>query len=439
MESEVVDRDDLIHSHECNESDSGYCSFEEIYSDTGYAIKGRGENWGSNSDAGRYTYPPPEYETTYEEEQQKQLDPCRHAPETRSFRTLDNTKVEPRALFQDMRLEADDREWGDRRIPDANLSERLLEQQMNLMKDLFQLINIQNTRIRDQSNTRNEFRVMPEKYAGTSSFHSFLAQFENCCEINRWEERDKLLMLKHSLTGGAAGVLWEFGSGRQQSYIELVKRLKVRYGFEGQSEAFRLQLRARKQQQEETLSSLEQDIRKLIALAYPGETSNILELIARDAFIDAMCDRDLALQVLAKEPETLERAYQVASKLKSYKDLIHAGEQPKVSTSKSRTVQREEEVKEMAQAMQEIARKVTRLSEDIEKIKYQSKERSREIQTSCKEDGHTDRVRIHKKITICFFVTEKAIGNSNVLTRMIQKQSNQEEDTSLVYSATRRP
>ena len=158
------------------------------------------------------------------------LDPCIRTSETRSFRTRDNARVEPNALFQDMRIEADDREWGDRKyVPNANLSERLLEQQMNVMRDLLQLITIQNTRMRNHSDTGNEFRVMPEKYAGTSSFHTFLAQFENCCEINGWEERDKLLMLKHSLTGDAAAVLWEFGSDRHQSYTELVKHLKIRY------------------------------------------------------------------------------------------------------------------------------------------------------------------------------------------------------------------
>ena len=112
------------------------------------------------------------------------------------------------------------------------------------------MVNIQNTRMRDQINIRNELRVMPEKYAGTSSFHSFVAQFENCCEINSWEERDKLLMLKNSLTGDAAAVLWDFGSDRQRSYTELVERLKVRYGFEGQSESFRMQLRAKNNSKE---------------------------------------------------------------------------------------------------------------------------------------------------------------------------------------------
>ena len=413
MKSELVDRDDTIHSHDYSESDSGYVSFEDIYSDTGCTIKGRGSNRGSKSDSGRYAYLAPEYETTYGDEHQKQFDPCIRTSETRSFRTRDNARVERDALFQDMRIKADDQERGDRSISCANLSERLLEQQMKVMRDLLQLITIQNTRMRNHSDTGNEFRVMPEKYAGTSSFHTFLAQFENCCEINGWEERDKLLMLKHSLTGDAAAVLWEFGSDRHQSYTELVKHLKIRYGFGGQSELFRMQLKVRKQQEGETLNSLEQDIRKLIVLAYPGETSNILELIARDAFIDAICDRDLALQVLATGPETLESAYQVASKLKFYKDLIHSTEPHKILTAKIDVTLREEaadseqrqmreEVKEMVQVIQGLAEKVTGLSEDIKKIKNQSRERTGEIQVSCREDSSSDKIRTHRKTMRCF-------------------------------------
>ena len=413
MESELVDRDDIIHSHEYSESDSGYVSFEDIYSDTGYTIKGRGLNRGSKSDSGRYAYLTPEYETTYGDENQKRLDPCIQTSETGSFRTRDNARVEPDALFQYMRIEADDQERGDRSMSNVNLSERLFEQQMNVMRDLLQLITIQNTRMRSHSDTGNEFRVMPEKYAGASPFHTFLAQFENCCEINGWEERDKLLMLKHSLTGDAAAVLWEFGSDRHQSYTELVKHFKIRYGFGGQSEMFRMQLKVRKQQEGETLNSLEQDIRKLIVLAYPGETSNILELIARDAFIDAICDRDLALQVLAAGPETLESAYQVASKLKFYNDLIHSTEPHQILTSKSDVIPREEaadseqrqmreEVKAMTQVIQGLVTKVTGLSEDIKKIKSQSRETTGEIKVSCHEDGRADKIRTHRKTMRCF-------------------------------------
>ena len=108
------------------------------------------------------------------------------------------------------------------------------------------------------------------------------------------------------------------------------------------------------------MSSLEQDIRKLIALAYPGEVLNIIESIARDAFIEALCDQDLALQVLAKEPETLERAYQVATKLKSYKDLIFAEEQHKSLTSKICFIRREEETDRELRQIKEETREMYR-------------------------------------------------------------------------------
>ena len=85
------------------------------------------------------------------------------------------------------------------------------------------MVNIKNAFMRDQINTKNKLRVIPEKFASTSSFHLFMAQFENYCEINNWEERNKLLMLKNSLTGVEAAILWDLGSDRQRSYSELVE------------------------------------------------------------------------------------------------------------------------------------------------------------------------------------------------------------------------
>ena len=278
-----------------------------------------------------------------------------------------------------------------------------MEQQMSLMRELMQMINAQIVHWRNQMNTGNRLVAKPEKFAGTSSFHSFIAKFENCCEINGWDEREKLLMFKNSLTGSAATILWEFGAERQQSYSELVERLKVRYGFEGQSESFRRKLRVRKQHHGETLSRLEQEIRKLISLAYPGETSNIMELIARDAFIEALSDRDLALQILAKEPETLEKAYQVAIRLKSCQDLIYTVKRHESLTSENDekicSVEKEasdkeqkqtsEEMKEMVQAIQDVTKRVNQFGEDMEKLKCLS---TYKINTS----------RPYKKTVRCF-------------------------------------
>ena len=97
--------------------------------------------------------------------------------------------------------------------------------------------------------------------------------------------QEKILMLRSSLTGNALSILWDLGSDKDYSYEELVDMLKARYGPKGQTEAYRLQLRTRRRSRGESLSNLMQDIRKLMALAYPGKMSEFIEEIARDIFV----------------------------------------------------------------------------------------------------------------------------------------------------------
>ena len=193
--------------------------------------------------------------------------------------------------------------------------------------------------------------------------------------------------------------------------------LKARYGSEGQSESFRMQLRARKQRKGETLSSSVQDIRKLITLSYPGKSSEIVESIARDVFIEALSDRDLALQVLAKEPETLEKAYQTATKLQSHKDLVYSHEPSKGTIfsydKKSNAIQSEvkvenqpkhskDDMKEMTQAIQEMSKKIIQFGEDLEKMKCLSKSEVNNNQSIPVDNNVTSKARPHKKTIKCF-------------------------------------
>lgn len=45
------------------------------------------------------------------------------------------------------------------------------------------------------------------------------------------------------------------------------------------------------------------DIRRLVTLAYPAPASETTEAIARDSFLDAMTDSELALKVREREPK----------------------------------------------------------------------------------------------------------------------------------------
>ena len=94
-------------------------------------------------------------------------------------------------------------------------------------------------------------------------------------------------------------------------------------------------------------------------------------------------DRDLALQVLAKEPEILEKAYQIATTLQSYRDRVYATEPSKGTTysfdKKASAIQSEckvdshsksskDDMKEMAQAIQVMSKRMAKFSEDVTKL-----------------------------------------------------------------------
>jgi hypothetical protein len=53
-------------------------------------------------------------------------------------------------------------------------------------------------------------------------------------------------------------------------------------------------------------------------LAFPGPTNSTVQVVGRDAFLDALDDHRLRVRVLEREPQTLEAALSIASRLEAY-------------------------------------------------------------------------------------------------------------------------
>lgn len=151
--------------------------------------------------------------------------------------------------------------------------------------------------------------MKPGKFDGTGSLETFLAQFELCARYNQWSEDDKVDYLRCALDKAATQLLWDFGARDNVTYEDLVDRLQQRYGAEGQAETFRAQLYYRRQRSDETLSDLLHDIRRLVVLAYPVPSNATTEILARDAFLESIRDRELSLRVREREPRTIDEAY----------------------------------------------------------------------------------------------------------------------------------
>ena len=153
-------------------------------------------------------------------------------------------------------------------------------------------------------------------YDGNSAIETFLARFENCSDYFGWTAADRLYHLKASLVGAAGQILWNVSKSASVEHI--IQLLRNRFGAIHQQERFRAELRCKKRKPNETLQSVYTDVCKLISLAYPGESSPLLDLVARDAFLQCLNDADLCVRILEKEPTSIDQALSIACRLEAY-------------------------------------------------------------------------------------------------------------------------
>jgi len=162
-------------------------------------------------------------------------------------------------------------------------------------------------------------RVLPTLklglYNGSTCLKTFLAKFANCSGYYDWDDRERLCHLRASLEGPAGQVLWD--AGQQSSVDEVIKLLQNRFGSLNEEERCRTELKARRRRRGESLQCVYQDIRRFMALAFRGQTGPLWEIIARDAFVESLGNPTLRLRVLEWDPETLEQALKLASRLEA--------------------------------------------------------------------------------------------------------------------------
>ena len=81
-----------------------------------------------------------------------------------------------------------------------------------------------------------------------------------------------------------------------------------------------MELKIRRRQKGESLQSLFLDVKRLMALAFPGQNGSMAEITAIDAFVDSFTDHDLRKQVLHKSPTTLAEALTWAIRIEAIDD-----------------------------------------------------------------------------------------------------------------------
>lgn len=158
----------------------------------------------------------------------------------------------------------------------------------------------------------------PTAFDGTSSWEAYKIQFEIVAEINGWNNEERAAFLATSLQGSAVSILNNLTEPKRRDYSALVQALESRYGAMCQSELNRATLRNRIRRCDESFPELAGDIERLVRLAYPNGTPEMLEALAKDQFVDAVQDDNIRLRIAQSRPTTLGQALEIALELESF-------------------------------------------------------------------------------------------------------------------------
>jgi hypothetical protein len=161
--------------------------------------------------------------------------------------------------------------------------------------------------------------VRLSSFDGSTPLETFIAKLNNCAECYRWNKRDRLFYLKACLEGPAGQLLWETNSASTEDGVW--NSLTTRFGGKKHVELkLYVELKMHRKRDGERLADVCQDIRRLMALGYPGETAKVVESLDRDAFLDDQDDAALCIRILDARPTNLDDALSIACRMKAYSE-----------------------------------------------------------------------------------------------------------------------
>jgi hypothetical protein len=153
------------------------------------------------------------------------------------------------------------------------------------------------------------------RFDGSISLETFLAKFENSMEYYGWDNRERLCHSRVSLDVEAGQILWD--TRRYSTAYDLISLLRRRFGSQHQEERYCAELRSRRRRSREALQTIYHDIRRLMSLAFPGHDGALREIMARDAFVEALNDPALGIRILEKDHATLDETLKIVCRLEA--------------------------------------------------------------------------------------------------------------------------
>jgi hypothetical protein len=135
---------------------------------------------------------------------------------------------------------------------------------------------------------RRGLPVSPESFDGKGDWEEYVSHFENCAELGRWNNAEKVLALAASLRGAARTFYIGLSAIDKRSYSQLVQHLGERFGSTRQQSRWLSKLEMRRRQADESIAALGDDLRQMSQKAYCNLDTNAQEALALNQLYKAI-------------------------------------------------------------------------------------------------------------------------------------------------------
>jgi len=161
-----------------------------------------------------------------------------------------------------------------------------------------------------------------QHFNGSGSLETFLMKFQHMAAYLHWDDEDTFSHLCASLDGATGQVLWELSP--HASTADLTHLLQTRFGTQLEAECFKAELRARRRAMGESLQTLYHNITRLVQLVCLNTDTTLAMHMGKETFITALNNANWQLEVMKREPATVEIALGHAIKLEAYEQSLAA-------------------------------------------------------------------------------------------------------------------
>ena len=157
--------------------------------------------------------------------------------------------------------------------------------------------------------------VMPEAYDGEDDWAEYLAYFNQCAAINQRTDAQRASFLGVRLRGAAQRFHATLTAAQQQNWQDVRTQMAQRFAPDGNVRQYKAQFKARRRRPEEKLATLADDLRRLVARAYPAMPDALQQELIRYQFIEALTPASLRVRLQEHPPQTIQEAMEMATHL----------------------------------------------------------------------------------------------------------------------------